>query len=118
MTIGELAKRVGVAPSKLRFLEDAGLIRSVRLPNGYRSYSETTVSQTKDILQAQSFGFTLAEISAGFIESGGKKLRCDLAIKAMESKLLDLEQHIERVQLLRIRILSSIEELQARKSAV
>lgn len=118
MTIGELAKRVGVAPSKLRFLESAGLIKPQRLANGYRSYGEASVAVTKTILQAQSFGFTLAEISAGFVESGGSKLRCDLAIKGLRAKLREVELHMRQMQQLRARIRKSIEELEARKAGI
>ena len=60
MQIGELARRFGVAPSKIRFLEDVGLVRPVRRTKaGYREYDESSADALKMILQAQSLGFTL-----------------------------------------------------------
>ena len=117
MNIGELARQVGVAPSKLRFLEASGLLKPQRLANGYRSYGEASVELTRTILQAQSFGFTHSEISAAFLESGGRKLRCDLAIKALQSKLGELDVHMKQVRALRARIRKSIAELEQRRAA-
>ncbi len=62
MKISALAKSTGVTASKIRFLEKRGLIKSVRLSNGYREYDHTSVEQIRVILSAQKLGFTLAEI--------------------------------------------------------
>ena len=44
MRIGELAKRTGLAASRIRFYEASGLITSVaRKANGYRDYSPEAV---------------------------------------------------------------------------
>ncbi|WP_147945098.1 MerR family transcriptional regulator [Microbispora hainanensis] len=43
MLIGELARRTGVSERLLRYYERIGLIRSERLPNGYRDYADATV---------------------------------------------------------------------------
>ena len=40
MTIKELEQRTGLARANIRFYETEGLISPVRLPNGYRDYSE------------------------------------------------------------------------------
>ncbi|EPA93921.1 HTH-type transcriptional regulator CueR [compost metagenome] len=43
MRIGELAKISGLAPSRIRFYEASGLIKSVaRKANGYRDYAPDT----------------------------------------------------------------------------
>ncbi len=63
MTIGRLARRVGVAPSAIRYYEARGLLRaSTRLPNGYRRYDEGAVATLGFIRRAQSFGMTLDEV--------------------------------------------------------
>jgi len=62
LSIGELAQRVGVATSALRFYEDEGLVHSVRNPGGQRRYSHDVVRRVSFIGAAQLVGLSLAEI--------------------------------------------------------
>jgi DNA-binding transcriptional MerR regulator len=62
LTIGELAQRVGVATSALRYYEELGLLRPVRRRGGRRCYDEGAVDAVGAILLFQDVGFTLAEI--------------------------------------------------------
>jgi len=63
MRIGELAKISGLAPSRIRFYEASGLIRSVeRKANGYRDYAPHTQWVLQIITGAQAAGFSLDEI--------------------------------------------------------
>jgi DNA-binding transcriptional MerR regulator len=62
LTIGELAQRVGVATSALRYYEEVGLLRPVRRCSGRRYYDEGAVDDVGTILLFQDVGFTLAEI--------------------------------------------------------
>ncbi|GGT33511.1 MerR family transcriptional regulator [Nonomuraea spiralis] len=49
MRIGDLARQTGVSRRLLRYYEDQGLLRPLRLPNGYREYAETDVSEVRHI---------------------------------------------------------------------
>lgn len=63
MRIGELAKISGLAPSRIRFYEARGLIKSVeRKANGYRDYAPDTEWVLEIITAAQAAGFSLEEI--------------------------------------------------------
>jgi len=63
MRIGELAKICGLAPSRIRFYESSGLIKSVeRKANGYRDYAPDTKWVLEVITAAQAAGFSLEEI--------------------------------------------------------
>lgn len=62
LTIGELARRTGVAASALRFYEERGLIRSDRTGAGHRRYPRATARRIAFIVFAQRVGFTLEEI--------------------------------------------------------
>ncbi len=42
-----------LSPSKLRFLEEQGLIQPTRTPSGYRKFSEQDVARTRVILELQ-----------------------------------------------------------------
>ncbi len=62
MTIGETAKRCGVATSALRFYEQKGLIRSARVSGNHRRYHRSMIRRISVIQVAQSLGLSLAEI--------------------------------------------------------
>ncbi|MBM7048754.1 MULTISPECIES: MerR family transcriptional regulator [Rhizobium] len=94
MKIGELARRVGVAPSKIRFLEARGVLRSDRLANGYRDYGEDVFTTLQIILRAQSVGFTLKEIERALLENGSQQLDCANIVERLKAKLIELDQHI------------------------
>ena len=115
MQIGELARRFGLAPSKIRFLEDEGLLRPVRrTPGGYREYDETSAEALKMILQAQSLGFTLDEIKGALAETRAHGLRPDYLIRQIELKLEQLDRHVAQVNELRGRLICASDELKAR----
>ena len=63
MRIGEAAQRAGVHIETLRYYERRGLLAEpARSPNGHRAYGEETVRFLRAVKEAQSLGFTLAEI--------------------------------------------------------
>src|SRR5881397_1709814 len=63
MRVGEVAERAGVNVETLRYYERRGLLPlPERLPSGHRRYDEETVRFLRAIKEAQSVGFTLAEI--------------------------------------------------------
>src|SRR4029450_13944062 len=62
LTIGEVAKRSGVATSALRFYEEQGLIHSERNDSGHRRYSRAVMRRIAFIVFAQRIGLSLGEI--------------------------------------------------------
>ncbi len=64
LTIGEVAKRSGVATSALRFYEERGLIRSERNASGHRRYPRAVIRRVAFIVFAQRVGLTLEEVGA------------------------------------------------------
>jgi MerR family transcriptional regulator, redox-sensitive transcriptional activator SoxR len=64
LTIGEVARRSGVASSALRFYEERGLIASVRAGSGHRRYPRSVLRRIAFIIFAQRIGLTLEEIGA------------------------------------------------------
>jgi MerR family redox-sensitive transcriptional activator SoxR len=63
LTIGEVARRSGVAASALRFYEERGLIASERFgAGGHRRYSRPVLRRVAFIVFAQRVGLTLEEI--------------------------------------------------------
>ena len=64
LTIGEVARRSGVAASALRFYEQRGLIASERAGSGHRRYPRSVLRRVAFIVFAQRIGLTLEEIGA------------------------------------------------------
>jgi MerR family redox-sensitive transcriptional activator SoxR len=64
LTIGEVAKRSGVAASALRFYEERGLIASFREPGKQRRYPRPVLRTIAFIVFAQRIGLSLDAIKA------------------------------------------------------
>lgn len=64
LTIGEVARRSGVASSALRFYEERGLITADRAGSGHRRYPRAVLRRIAFIVFAQRVGLTLGEIGA------------------------------------------------------
>ena len=62
MTIGEVARRSGVAASALRFYEERGLITSERAGSSHRRYPRAVLRRIAFVVFAQRVGLTLEEI--------------------------------------------------------
>jgi MerR family redox-sensitive transcriptional activator SoxR len=62
LTIGDVARRSGVASSALRFYEQRGLIAAQRAGSGHRRYPRAVLRRIAFIVFAQRVGLTLEEI--------------------------------------------------------
>ncbi|MDE1467893.1 redox-sensitive transcriptional activator SoxR [Aurantiacibacter sp. D1-12] len=62
ITIGQLAKRTGVAVSALRFYEEKGLLDPIRTGGNQRRFLRGDIRRVSFILIAQKLGLGLAEI--------------------------------------------------------
>lgn len=61
-TIGDVARRSGIAASALRFYEERGLITSERAGSGHRRFPRTALRRVAFIVFAQKIGLSLDEI--------------------------------------------------------
>lgn len=64
LTIGEIARRSGVAASALRFYEDRGLLASERAGGGQRRFPRHVLRRIAFIVFAQRIGLSLDEIAS------------------------------------------------------
>src|SRR5437867_9954456 len=99
LTIGRLAKEVGVNIETVRYYERLQLLTpTARKPSGYRLYSDDVVRRLRFIKNAQALGFTLEEI-AGLLNlrvdsaarCGDVQRRAQAKLAKVEAKLCDLE---------------------------
>lgn len=68
LTIGEVARRSGVAASALRFYEQQGLIASERAGSGHRRYPRAVLRRIAFVVFARRIGLTLGEIGTQLAE--------------------------------------------------
>jgi MerR family redox-sensitive transcriptional activator SoxR len=73
LTIGEVARRSGVAASALRFYEERGLIASERAGSGHRRYRRPVLRRIAFIVFAQRIGLSLEEIAAELAKLPGDR---------------------------------------------
>jgi MerR family transcriptional regulator, copper efflux regulator len=95
LTIGELAKRTGVATSALRYYEQLGLIPAPVRVSGQRRYPESAVGLVGMILLLRDVGFSLRE-SKAFLAPRTQAV--DSWRGLAQRKLVDLDEQIARAQ--------------------
>lgn len=61
MRISEVARRAGVTTKSVRYYESMGLIRSRRLPNGYRDYDESQARLVAEVRALSQLGIRLEQ---------------------------------------------------------
>jgi DNA-binding transcriptional MerR regulator len=95
LTIGQLAKRVGLRPSALRYYEQEGLVQpDGRSEAGYRLYRPEAEQRLRFIQRAQRLGFSLADIGTLLADWQTGDLSNQALIETAENRYLALEQQI------------------------
>ncbi|MBD9415077.1 redox-sensitive transcriptional activator SoxR [Pseudomonas sp. PDM16] len=102
LSVGELAKRSGVAVSALHFYEARGLIASSRNAGNQRRYPRDALRRVAVIKVAQRVGIPLAEIAValGELPQGRNPTAADWAALSARWRE-DLDQRIEKLLMLR-----------------
>lgn len=63
LTIGDLARRTGLAVSAIRFYETHGIVRPLRNGGGHRRYGRHDLRRLSFAMIAQRLGFALSDIA-------------------------------------------------------
>jgi MerR family copper efflux transcriptional regulator len=112
MRIGELSRRTGISTSRIRFYEKhAVLSKPIRGENGYREYPDRDAKMLWLINDAQRLGFSLNEIRAGLSEAAPNFPSRVAMVKALRSKLENVDQHIKEVRARRRQIVKLLKEM-------
>lgn len=102
LTIGNVARRVGVRPSALRYYEAQGILRpAARRPNGYRIYSDDAVKLLSFVKRSQSLGITLREIKPLLDLASQGQQPCGRVKQLARTHLQEIDQKINELQTLR-----------------
>ena len=98
LTIGEVARRAGVATSLIRYYESIGLLAQPDRLHGQRRHDTDSLGRLAFIGVAQSAGFKLSEIKdlVGGIDDGDSLSNriCSLSVR----KLDEVEELLERTR--------------------
>jgi DNA-binding transcriptional MerR regulator len=101
LTIGQLAKRIGLRTSALRYYEEQGLLSPVdRTEAGYRLYNAEAEQTLRFIQRAQRLGFSLADIRTLLKAWQAGDLSDRTVIKTAEARYLALEQQVTQLLVL------------------
>ncbi len=104
MSIGQLAKSVGVPDSTIRFYERSGLLRPTgRTASNYRYYGPDAGDRLTFIRAAQAAGFELSDIKSMLAFQDGQVAPCGEVHNLVIARLKDVRgqlrklRHVERV---------------------
>lgn len=99
-TLGQLAKRVGLARTSVLHYESLGLLTPCgRSPGGYRFYGEPELDRLLTIRRLRESGLALADIRTLLSPSNESGLRGGAGPMALlEKRLLGLSQEVERIR--------------------
>ena len=102
LTIGRIARTVGIRPSAIRYYERQGIVQpSARGANGYRFYSNEAVKLLLFIRRAQGLGLRLEEIKPLLNLVSQGQPPCNHVKQVARSHLREVDQKIRELKTLR-----------------
>lgn len=118
LTIGQLARRVGLRPSTLRYYEQEGLlIPDQRSDAGYRLYDAAAEQRLRLIQRAQRIGFELSDIRALLAGWERGDLSDQAILETAEGRYLALEKRLTELLTLKHELELFLEDLYSREVA-
>ena len=92
-TIGEVAARLGISTSSIRYYDGADLLGDLSRVGGQRRFDQTAIVRLRFIKTAQALGFTLNEIRAVLFP--GQAVDWEDLVHAKRSELVVAQQQIQ-----------------------
>lgn len=101
LTIGEVARRAGIAASTVRYYESIGLLPEPARESGQRRYHESVLGQLGFIGIAKEAGFSLSEIRE-LMEGADHGKGMSGSMRSLSAKKLDeVEALLERAKVMK-----------------
>jgi DNA-binding transcriptional MerR regulator len=101
LSIGEVAREAGIAPSAIRFYEAVGILPAPERRNGRRRYDASVLQRLAVVRHAQRAGFTLDEIQRLFFGYRAGTRPEARWTELAQPKLAELEAEAARIQAMR-----------------
>jgi Hg(II)-responsive transcriptional regulator len=99
LTVGKLAKEVGINLETIRYYENINLMpKPKRTDSGYRIYSEKDLNRLKFIKKSQLLGFTLKEIKELLFLRIDDETTCNDLQKIAENKIEEVDFKINELK--------------------
>lgn len=118
MKIGELSERTGLSPSRIRFYERIGLLKTVqRQPNGYRTYPTEAMLVLDLVATAQKAGFSLDEIGM-LLPPDPTQWQHGKLLETLRLKVQDIEALEARLAQSKTHLASLIAEIEAKPAEI
>jgi len=102
MTIGEIARRVGIKVNTIRFYEEIGLLPPIdRTESGRRKFTEVQLQRLRFIRNSRSLGFSSDEIRSLLSLSDQPDRQCTEVTDIASAHLAAVNERIVRLGALR-----------------
>lgn len=99
VTIGKLARDVGIGAGTLRYYEQRGLLPPAqRTAAGYRVYGAAAATRLRFIRRAQALGFSLEEVAELLALSDNPRARARDVKRVTQAKIADIAQRIDALE--------------------
>jgi len=114
LTVGQLAKRLRLRPSALRYYEELGLLPpTAHSEGGYRLYDAAAEERLRFILRAQRLGFSLADVGA-LLAARAEGADGDAALaRIAEARYVALERQLTPLLVARHELAHLLQDLSA-----
>src|SRR5215831_16775734 len=109
LTISEVAKRLDIRSSTIRYYEEIGILPRAYRVNGQRRYDEKVLHRLAVIQHAQRAGFSLPEIRQLFFGFRSDAPPSERWKKLATKKLAELDELLRQVQTMRELLMKSCE---------
>jgi DNA-binding transcriptional MerR regulator len=102
MQIGEVARKVGIATSAIRFYEDSGLLpEPERTASGYREYDSSVIDRLAFVRAGQAVGLTLGELRQVLQIRDGGEAPCRHVAGLIDTRIDEIDGRIDDLRKLR-----------------
>lgn len=102
MQIGEVARKVGVATSAIRFYEESGLLpEPERTPSGYRDYDPAVIDRLAFVRAGQAVGLTLGELREVLQIRDRGEVPCRHVTELIDSRIREIDERLRDLRKLR-----------------
>ena len=101
LSISEVAQRMGLRASAIRYYEQIGVLPRARRVSGRRRYDQTTLERLAVIQRARQAGFSLDEIRQLFFGFARTTRPSERWEKLAQRKLAELEALTQKIESMR-----------------
>ncbi|MGE0327860.1 MAG: MerR family DNA-binding protein [Polyangiaceae bacterium] len=99
LSIGQVAKAVGIGVETIRFYERQGLLsQPERKRSGYRQYSPEAVARVRFIRRAKGLGFTLKEIRELLSLRVDPARTCADVRNFARTKIVEIQERVDELE--------------------